>query len=135
MARLTNKQLDIVVDEIFEQVSKPIIEANNKALDSVEIEDDEYLIDIKKYELLDKKRNEIDNEMTLIVDKYNRKSFNDYTFSWNPMGCSKSYIKTQKKKLVLFKEYPSKNDIEKQVILAGNKEIPELIELLVKKLQ
>ena len=133
--RLTNKQLDIVVDEIFEQVSKPIIEANNKAFDSIEIEDDEYLLDVKRHKLLSKKKSKLEEEMSSISTKYTRNTFNGFSFSWSPMYSEDTYIKHLKSKLVKTKEYPSKDDIEKQVILAGNKEIPELIELLVKKLQ
>ena len=48
--RLTNKQLEIVVDEIYNRVSKPIIEANNKALEKVTLpEDDLYLKDVATY--------------------------------------------------------------------------------------
>ena len=38
--RMNAKTMQIVVDEIYNQVSKPIIEANNKALDSIKVKPD-----------------------------------------------------------------------------------------------
>ena len=40
-----------------------------------------------------------------------------------------------KKQNVVLAEIPSHKDIEKQVILAGNKDIPELIETVIKSLK
>lgn len=135
--KLTNKQLDIVVDEIYNQVSKPIMEANNKAFDAVKIDEtkDQYLTDKIEYAALSDSIQKLEDQRDFLEKKYYKKEFNGYNFKWYPFNDVDDYIKYQKSKLVKTKEYPSKNDIEKQVILAGNKEIPELIELLVKKLQ
>jgi hypothetical protein len=45
------------------------------------------------------------------------------------------YKKFIKKQSVVLADFPSRKDIEKQVILAGNKNIPELIETIIKSLQ
>lgn len=143
--RLSNKQLEIVVNEIYEQVSKPIIKANKEAIDKVEldIEKDEYLQDYESWKLLQSKINDLNNEITNLgqqqkelANKYKDKEYNGFRFStWTSdiFNHSNKYIKYMKEKQVNIKSYPTIIDIEKQVILAGNKDIPNLIEQIVTK--
>jgi isoleucyl-tRNA synthetase len=136
--KLTNKQLEIVVDEIYNQISKPIIEANNKALNSIIIEEDNYLKDRKKYLKLQAKVDKLIDEINTLKSIYDRGTvYNSYKFtSWsNPFDKSiyTDYLETQRKDRVVLAEFPSKNEIERQVILAGNKDIPAIIETIVNK--
>lgn len=134
--RLTNRQQEIIIDEIYKQVSKPIIEANNKALDSVKInENDQYLLDCAEYDRLEKEENRIENLKKDLANKYYQKTFNGFEFNYSPMhkGNRVEYIDYLKSSQVVLLDTISKKDIEKELILAGNKDIPELIEAVVTK--
>ena len=134
--RLTNRQQEIIIDEIYNQVSKPIIEANNKALESVKInENDQYLLDCAEYDRLEKEEHRIEDLKKNIENKYYQKTFNGFEFNYSPMYKNKrvNYIDYLKSSQVILKDYISKQTIEKELILAGNKDIPELIESIVAK--
>ena len=137
--RMNAKTMQIVVDEIYNQVSKPIIEANNKALDSVKIKPDQYLKDREKYLKLELQKKAIEKEMDDLETPYKKnREYNGFDFGWSrPFyeGTYADYIKYCKTQQVILKEVPSKSDIEKEIILAGNKDIPALIELVVNKLK
>jgi hypothetical protein len=134
--RLTNRQQEIIIDEIYKQVSEPIIEANNKALDSVKInENDQYLLDCAEYDRLEKEENRIESLKKDLANKYYQKTFNGFEFGYSPMykGNRAEYINYLKSSQVILLDTISKTDIEKELILAGNKDIPELIETIVAK--
>jgi hypothetical protein len=134
--RLTNRQQEIIIDEIYEQVSEPIIEANNKALDSVKInENDQYLLDCAEYDRLEKEENRIESLKKDLANKYYQKTFNGFEFGYSPMykGNRAEYINYLKSSQVILLDTISKTDIEKELILAGNKDIPELIETIIAK--
>lgn len=136
--RLTNRQQEIIIDEIYKQVSEPIIEANNKALENAKIKQDQYQKDREKYLALQEKKNLLEKEMDKLEKPYEKgATFNGYKFSsWSCPFYEdnyNNYIKHCKKQLVVMAEYPSKQNIEKELILAGNKDIPELIETIVAK--
>lgn len=139
--RLTNKQLEIVVDEIYNRVSKPIIEANNKALEKVTLpEDDLYLKDVATYTSIQESIDKLEKIKDNLEDKWKGKTHNNYEFSaytytMFTSGQIDGYIYHIKKQNVVLAEIPSHKDIEKQVILAGNKDIPELIETVIKSLK
>lgn len=135
---MNQKTMQIVVDEIYNQVSLPIIEANNKALDKVVIKKDQYLKDREKYLVLQEQIKKLQKECEVLEFPYeHNKTFNGYKFnSWgNPFGEEEAYLKFQKRKILGLKEVPSKSSIEKEIILSGNKDIPALIELIVTKLK
>lgn len=134
--KLTQKQQEIIIDEIYKQVSEPIIEANNRALESVEInENDQYLLDCAEYDKLEKEVERIEDLKRGLVNKYYNKTINGFEFTYSPVSKNNrsQYIKHLKKSLVVLAEYPSKKDIEKDLILSGNKDIPELISAIVAK--
>ena len=137
--RMNAKTMQIVVDEIYNQVSKPIIEANNKALDSVKVKPDQYLKDREKYVKLELQKKAIEKEMDDLEVPYEKnREYNGFDFGWSSPFYEREYdkyIKHCKSQQVILKEVPSKNDIEKEIILAGNKDIPALIELIVNKLK
>jgi hypothetical protein len=134
--RLTKRQQEIIIDEIYNQVSKPIIEANNKALESVKInENDQYLLDCAEYNRLEKEEHRIEDLKKNIENKYYQKTFNGFEFNYSPMykGKRAEYINYLKSSQVVLLDTISKQAIEKELILAGNKDIPELIETIVAK--
>ena len=138
--RMNAKTMQIVVDEIYKQVSEPIIEANNKALDGIKVKPDQYIKDREKYLKLKEQRDDIDKLMDELEKPYERNNtFNGYGFrSWSSPFDSddyEKYIRHCKSQQVILKEVPSKDDIEKEIILAGNKDIPALIEMVVNKLK
>ena len=132
--------MQIVVEEIYKQVSVPAIEANDRALEGVEVKSDQYQKDREKYLKLKEQRDNIDKEMDELEKPYERNNtFNGYEFrSWSrPFGYDdyNNYMEHCKKQLIILKEVPSKSDIEREIILAGNKDIPALIETIVNKLK
>jgi hypothetical protein len=139
--RLTNKQLEIVVDEIYNRVSKPIIEANNKALEKVILPDDDlFLKDVATYTSIQESIDKLEKIKDNLAGKWKGKTYNDYEFSsWSYDNFRESVINNYKefikRQYVALAEAPSHEDIEKQVILAGNKDIPELIETVIKSLK
>jgi len=139
--RLTNKQLEIVVDEIYNRVSNPIIEANNKALEKVTLPDDDlFLKDVATYTSIQESIDKLEKIKDNLEEKWKDVTYNDFDFSsWGYDNFREKYIndykKFIKKQNVVLAEAPSHKDIEKQVILAGNKDIPELIETVIKSLQ
>lgn len=133
--KLTQRQQAIVIDEIYNQVSKPIIEANNKALESVKIKPDQYQKDREKYLKLQEQVKDLKDQIEALIDIYSNKDYNGYRLDYNPFyeGVYNNYIKHCKKQFVVLAEYPSKQAIEKDLILSGNKDIPELISTIVAK--
>lgn len=130
--RLTNKQLDIIVDEIYKQVSVPIMKKNEKLVKEVKLpKNDQYLKDQKIYEDLQIQIDRLADKQDEIIGKYRRKSYNDFEFGYSPMQQRLQYVTHLKWSKVTLAEYPSKTDIEKQVILSGNSDIPELIKQVV----
>ena len=137
--RMNAKTMQIVVDEIYNQVSKPIIEANNKALDSIKVKPDQYIKDREKYLKLELQKKAIEKEMDDLEVPYEKnRDYNGFEFGWSSPFYERdynNYIKHCKSQQVILKEVPSKNDIEKEIILSGNKDIPALIEMVVNKLK
>lgn len=126
--KLTNKQLDIIVGELYDRISKPIIKENNEALDNYKVPKNQYLKDVERYKKL---RDEID----ALYTKYRGKTVNGYTFSnyGNPMEQDGSYKRQIAKDNVKLKDYPSKTDLERKVVLSGNADLSELIESITKE--
>ncbi len=132
--RLTNKQQEIIIDEIYNQVSKPIIEANNKALETVKLKPDQYQKDREKYLNIQKQIEFLREAADAIEDVYVNKKFNGFEFGYHPFNYNyEPYINYLKEQSVVLAEYHSKKDIEKDLILSGNKDIPELIKTIVEK--
>lgn len=134
MAKLSNRELNIVIDEIYNKVSQPIIEENNKLLNSVTIPSDEFLQDCALAEEIRVQKNALGEKINEIYNKWNGKTYKGYQFSrYDSLGCKEEYINFRKKESCDSKSYPSKRDIEKAIILTGNTDIPALIETLVNK--
>lgn len=134
--RLTKRQQEIVIDEIYNQVSKPIIEANNKALESVKInENDQYFLDCAEYDRLEKEADRIEDLKRAIVNKYYNTTLNGFKFMYSPVNKNNriQYAKHLKESQVVLLDIIYKEDIEKELILFGNKDIPELIKTIVEK--
>lgn len=134
--RLTKRQQEIVIDEIYNQVSKPIIEANNKALESIKInENDQYFLDCAEYDRLEKEVDRIEALKGAIVTKYYNTTLNGFKFTYSPVNKHNriQYAKHLKESQVVLLDIISKEDIEKELILSGNKDIPELIKTIVDK--
>ena len=135
MARnLTNKQLEIVVDEIFDKVSQPIIDKNKKQLEAVELPKFQYFKDAEACKKISEKIEVLEKLKTSLKDKYYRKEYEGFKFGWVPFSEISDFENFKKKELTTTTEYPSRDVIERQVILAGNSDIPKLIEELINKL-
>jgi len=133
--RLTSKQLKIVVEEVYNKVSLPIVEANQKAIDEVKLGNYDYFQDLKKVNKLKDKIKLINKEIEELEEKYEGKTIDGFEFStFRVFQLNELYTVHLKKKLANLKPFLTQNEIEKQVILAGNRDIPTLIEELIIKL-
>lgn len=134
MAKLSVKERDIVVDEIYSQVSNPIIEENKRLLEEAEYDNNHpYLKDLAQYEMLEDKIKKLKAELEVIEKRWRHASIEGFKLGYTPMYRTNKFIEFLKLKNVTLLEYPSKKDIEKEVILAGNSDIPSLIETIVNK--
>lgn len=132
---LTNRQLTIVVDEIYDRISVPIIKMNEVFIDSVKLGNYEYFQDLKEFNRLKAMKETIKSQMDLLEESYENKTIDGFKFnSYRIFEQEERYTKHLKKQHAEEKPYLTKEQIEKQVILAGNKDIPSLIEELVNKL-
>jgi len=79
--RLTSKQLKIVVEEVYNKVSLPIVEANQKAIDEVKLGNYDYFQDLKKVNKLKDKIKLINKEIEELEEKYEGKTIDGFKFS------------------------------------------------------
>lgn len=128
--RLNNKELKVVVDEIYKRVSQPTIDKNLKIEESILIKDSV----TEDYEIFQSFQVQIDQLEKLqqeITNKYRNNTINSYSFGWSPFhkdGEINNYIRKQKSLDTRLAKYPTKEEIESQIIISGYSEIPELIE-------
>lgn len=143
MGRMTNRERDVIVDEIYSKVSLPIKEENKLIIAKTSIIESsyDYLEDAKAYEKLLKRVEKLELEMESIATKY-KGSVSDSGFKYHNYSTRvmkeeqrNKFIEHEKVTIANLKTPPSKDEIEKQVILAGNKDIPALIEELTLKLK
>ena len=133
--RMNNKTMQIVVDEIYKQVSEPIIENNKVIIEGFVPKKTQYHKDCEKYNTLKEEIKELEKQCTALKNKYQNKTVNGYKFSYWDNPFNNIELKNYEVSQAPVKKYPSKSDIEKEIILAGNKDIPALIELIVNKLK
>lgn len=143
---LSNKQIGYIVDEIFEKVSQPIINENNRLLETADYDrDHEYLKDYEQFQEYRREMGELDEKRRKLMVKWENKSiyniedigkcyFGDY---WMRNGiktnCKEVVIKELKLQNITLRKYPDRTDIERQVILNENNDIPKLIQTLIEK--
>lgn len=136
--RLNNKELKIVVDEIFKRVSQPTIDQNFKIEESIEI-NDEVIADYNLFQELQRQIYELQDLQFNLTEKYRNKVVNGYKFGCFPMQTYstdiKCYIRKQKSLDNRIKNYPTKEEIKAQIIISGYSEIPELIERITSMYQ
>lgn len=126
--RLNNKELKVVVDEIYKRVSQPIIEANKKITDLVVIDDD-YTRDCVNYDFFETEIQKLQDLKSELVKKWRDFNVGNTNLGYNPLGSisRQSYSIAKKMETVGIVKYPTKEEIESQIIIAGYSEIPELI--------
>lgn len=130
--RLNNKELKIVVDEIYKKVSLPSIEKNKVIMDGI-VYQDEYTKDVEEFNKLMQESNRLRELANVYVNKYYMKEdFNGFNFKFKSVpGCLDEYIKFQKQKCDKLLKYPTKEEIEAKIIISGYSEIPEIIERII----
>lgn len=136
--KLTNKQLDIIVKRIYETVSKSITDKNKELLSKFKIPNHQYFKDKDACDKIDLMIEDLEEKRSKLINKYKSKTINGYTFlSWTSdvflERIKTDYIKHLASKEYNFKEVPSKREIEEEIILSSNKDIPTLIEALTNK--
>ena len=123
--RLNNKELRVVVDEIYKRVSQPIVDANEKIKQDIVV-DDAFIKDYNVVTDLIAQRDEIDDKIDKISKYWIRKvCFN--LSGYNRKVVLSQYIDSIKSASDKLAKYPTKEEIESQIIIAGYSEIPELI--------
>lgn len=123
--RLNNKELKVVVDEIYKRVSQPIVVENEKIKDTI-IVDDEYVKDFATVTDLLSQVNEL-NDKIQSINKYWVEKVGISVSGYSRDGSLRQYIQRIKNSSDKLKKYPTKEEIESQIIIAGYSEIPELI--------
>ena len=118
--RLNNKELKVVVDEIYKRVSQPIIESNKKITDLVVIDDD-YTRDCVNYDFFENEIQKLQDLKAELVKKWRDFKLGDANLGYNPLGSTarQSYSIVKKMEASGVAKYPSKEDIESQIIIAG----------------
>lgn len=126
--RLNNKELKVVVDEIYKRVSQPIVDANKRITDAVEIKDD-YTKDCIYYDNLEKDIVALNDRKFELNQKWRDVKVGNINLGYNPLvkNMRQFYVDAKKSELDGLAKYPTKEEIESQVIIAGYSEIPELI--------
>lgn len=125
--RLNNKELKVVVDEIYKRVSQPTVDANEKIASSVSIKD-EFTDDCNTIDEIDAKIRELNSTKNDIANKWKGKTVNGFIMdSYSPMARKSDYVRFMKALDPRLAKYPTKEEIESQIIIAGYSEIPELI--------
>lgn len=127
--KLTNRQIDVLVDKVFNEVSLPIIEENNEKIKNfIPSEKIQYFKDKKEYDELVEKITLLEDTKEDILNKYKHKKYLGYNFSYNPMSSSKEFTAHLAKESISLREYPSKTQIEAEIILIGAEGIKDLIQ-------
>lgn len=127
--RLNNKELGVVVDEIYKKVSQPIVDENDKIKENIVV-DDEYTRDFAIVTDLISQIHKINDEISRMNDHWVRK-VNIGLSGYNRDGTLKQYISKVKSSSDKLAKYPTKEEIESQIIISGYSEIPELISRIV----
>lgn len=123
--RLNNKELKVVVDEIYKRVSQPIVDANEKIKQDIVV-DDAFIKDYNLVTDLIAQKNKIDDEIDEI-SKYWIQKVHFNLSGYNRKVVLSQYIDSIKSVSDKLAKYPTKEEIESQIIIAGYSEIPELI--------
>lgn len=126
--RLNNKELKVVVDEIYKRVSQPVIEANKIITDKIEINDD-YTNDCELFDKLEEEGYRIQDQKIKLAQKWRDFNVGNINLGYNPMvkNMRQFYVAARKAETEGLAKYPTKEEIESQIIIAGYSEIPELI--------
>jgi len=128
--RLNNKELKVVVDEIYKRVSQPIVDANEKIKDSIVVDDD-YTRDFSIVTDLLSQSDKINEEIQRINKYWIDKKVHFGLSGYNREGSLRAYINMVKSSSAKLSKYPTKEEIESQIIIAGYSEIPELIAQII----
>lgn len=132
---LSNKQIGHIVEEIFEKVSQPIINENNRLLETADYDrDHEFLKEYDLYQEYQKQMNEIQEKMAKMRGEWANKNIGILPLGFYPFNNNRELIIKQLKiENTALRKYPERTDIERQVILNENNDIPKLIQMLIEK--
>lgn len=137
--RLNNSERQVIVNEIYKQVAEPIEKENADKITKVEIdeESDKYLQDVAKYNVINHTIEDLQEEKHNLNDLYAGNIVNNFKFSYYPFteGSINQYKNFIKGRIAGVKYVPTRQDIEREIILSGNKDIAELIKTIVEKLK
>jgi len=120
--KLTNKQLEIVVDILYEKISKPIIEKNEKLKKAYVI--DETAIDIVSILDIISTENILDTMKKEFKERY--PEYNS-TWTFNAKDILKNIKAKQVENNIDKISVLSKRELEAQVILSSEKKLEDII--------
>lgn len=129
---LTNKQLELMVDEIFLQVSMPIIALNKKAIKEVELpKNDPWAVKIARMKELQNILDKANKEAEELEDQCKRK-YKDVYFGYGNIGeFAKILEEARRKDLAIKLPYPIKKELETKIVLSGSKDLGQLLDEIV----
>lgn len=127
--RYTKQQLTLIIDKIYDEISKPIILENEQIIDAIELEETPVIKDRKEINEIDHVIKTLQKRRSDISNKYKYGSL-EYNYIFN--GNNK-YILDKKKEQVILKTYPSKQDIEYELLINSNSDIQTVVDKLIEK--
>lgn len=143
MKNLTNLQLQVLTGEVFDRLRDSLdafkaTPAYQKELDLLraEINYKKVAALIKKREVLEAERDEIDDKLNHLELKYKKVSdSNAQGYSYMPRSM-KSFDDVIEKKILAKqrKNWPSQSKVQSQIVLAGISGVQNILETVVKKL-
>jgi hypothetical protein len=127
--KYTKQQLDLIVTNIYNQISKPIEEENRKILDAAPMPTNiPILKDILEYQ----KHEETVRKLTILKDKLIKKYLGKADLFYNSASF-KRYVDDLKKTTMVLKQPPTKTEIEYEILINSDEDIKKIIEALLIK--
>lgn len=132
--RLTNRQLNIIVNKIYNTVYKSLTETNEKLKSKIKVPNHQYFKDFKKFTEYQEEIESLKCMQSILEDKYAGNTINGFSFRQGfPVFRENTRDKYTSK--IIFdiaglKKIPTRQEIEEDVILSSNKDISKLIKSL-----
>jgi len=133
MAKITVTERNIIVDDLFNRISQPIIEENEKKIKEYVFNEEELKVvkKIETYFVLEERIKKMRAEQDSLSNEIKKFTFMGY--AKDKEDILDSFRNRQAQKKLILKKYPSTKQILTQFILNSNKSIPEIIKTLLEE--
>jgi hypothetical protein len=133
MAKITVTERNIIVDDLFNRISQPIIEENEKKIKEYVFNEEELKVvkKIETYFVLEERIKKMRAEQDSLSNEIKKFTFMGY--AKDKEDILDSFRNRQAQKKLILKKYPSTKQIQTQFIINSNKSIPEIIKTLLEE--